>query len=119
VIEPRKLYNRGQWITAKVFLSGKADVLSETEGSRLICVKGEYDSHHRGLRAGHELKRVIWELGRTLCFLVKHWNRAKQYKIARRGSGSPPTKRALREDTKKRANKVSMTKRKRRALRRA
>ena len=28
--------------------------------------------HHRGRRAGHEFKRVAWELGRTNCFLVNH-----------------------------------------------
>ena len=31
--------------------------------------------HHRGMRTGHEFKRVAWKLGRAICLLVKRTGR--------------------------------------------
>lgn len=50
----------------------KADELHFSEGSSLVSASGEPARHHRGLRPGHVLKRVTWELGRALCLLVNN-----------------------------------------------
>lgn len=50
----------------------KADALYWAEGNSPVCVKqaempgrGEHRGHHRGLRPGHVLMGVVWELGRA------------------------------------------------------
>jgi hypothetical protein len=48
----------------------KADVVQMTEGSSFGLRYGEQSGHHRGLRSGHVVIGVTWELGRSKCFLV-------------------------------------------------
>jgi len=50
---------------------GKADRLDFLEGSRLTMRHGKHVSYHRGLRPGHLIKGVTWELGRAESFPVK------------------------------------------------
>jgi hypothetical protein len=90
--------------------------------------QGECRGHHRGRRAGHEFKRVVWEpfgcaqdrLGRTRCFLVSPpgkgvpGDQAGQALAQEFLSGNELEERTRTEGT----NKVSMTERERRASRR-
>jgi len=61
----------------------KADSLNLLEGSSPECVRASVSGHHRGLRAGHVLTGVTWELGRANCLLARE-PEAEVYRLNKR-----------------------------------
>ena len=109
MIEPRKVDHCGE--PTYFILRKAADLASQT---------GEKLGRHRGLRAGHEVKRVTWELGRASRLLVE------QVAVYLREENTGPDRERTRPvkepvpskkkrgggKTNKRANKVSVAERK-------
>jgi len=63
VIELRKMYSCGQWISPRKRTQSRR---SAPTGRQQSCPRqGKRLGHHRGLRAGHVFKGVIRELGRA------------------------------------------------------
>jgi len=57
----------------------KADIFMLMEGNSSGRVMAMCTGHHRGLRPGHAVTGVTWELGRSNCFLMLRYPDDKDY----------------------------------------